>query len=494
MIRGFIKELLQYTPSQVVPALVGLLAIPIVTRLFPPGDYGYYSLVIATVNILITVAVGWLSMSIIRFYPAYERGGEVGEFQGSVVRILLISVACGSALFLGVLYAIKPYLSSQLWKLMMIGVLLFFLLAIFQVIQHFLRSKHRVNWYSGFQVWYKVASFGIGIALIVGLNFGIDGLLWGCVVSTAIAFPLLWKTALGGEGVLETKGIMTGLPREMAKYGFPLVAGNLAAWILSVSDRYILELFKGPQEVGIYSAVYAISEASVLLAASLFTYSSAPISIDIWERDGVEKAQEFINKLTRYYIIFCLPVAVGLAALAKPAVALLVASEYREGYRIVAFVVFGGFLLGLQQRYQSGLIFHKKTPHIMLATVASALLNVGLNFWLVPIYGYMAAAFTTLVSYAFLLIGMIVFSRKHFTFEFPYKSCGRAVLACLVMGAAAYWVGEYATSSNVVNLFSGIIVGILVYFAMLGILGEFRAEEIEALKSALRKITGRSSE
>ena len=88
---------------------------------------------------------------------------------------------------------------------------------------------------------------------------------------------------------------------------------------------------------------------------------------------------------------------------------------------------------------------------------------------------------------------MIVFSRKHFTFEFPYRSCGKAVLACSVMGAAAYWVGEYATSSNVVNLFLGIIVGIPVYFAVLAILREFRAEEIEALKSALRRITGRSS-
>jgi len=489
MIRDFIKELLQYIPAQIVPALVGLVSIPIVTRLFPPSDYGYYSLVLVTVNMLLTVAVGWLNTSIIRFYPAYDREGMTDEFQGGVVKLSLISVSCFSAAFLGVLYVIKPYLSSELWKLMLIGVLVFSLLSSYQVIQHFLRAKRRVNWYSSFQVWYKAASFGIGITLILCLDFGIEGLLWGCVLSMVIAFPLLWITALGGTGTLRSGGVSIELIRELAKYGFPLVAGNLAAWILSVSDRYILEIFRGPQEVGIYSAIYAISEISIVLFATLFAFSSGPISVEIWEKQGVEESAEFITKTTRYYIIFCLPVAMGLAALAKPAVDILVAPEYREGYRIVALVVVGGFMLGMQHRYQAGLMFHKKTPYIMLATTASALLNLGLNFWLIPLYGYIAPAFTTLASYAFLLLAMIFISRRYFIWTFPFKTLAKSILACAVMGAVAYWVGNHLTSSNLFNLVVGIITGTLVYFAALLLLREFHKEEIGALKEIISRIS-----
>jgi len=70
----------------------------------------------------------------------------------------------------------------------------------------------------------------------------------------------------------------------MAKYSFPLVLGNLAAWVLSLSDRYILEFFRGSQEVGIYSASYAISEKSIFLLVSLFMLASGPISMNYGRR------------------------------------------------------------------------------------------------------------------------------------------------------------------------------------------------------------------
>ena len=79
MIQEFIKDLGKYLPAQVVPAIVGFFSIPIITRLFLPADYGNYALALATVSILSAIA-GWLSMSIIRFHPVYEREGELEEF------------------------------------------------------------------------------------------------------------------------------------------------------------------------------------------------------------------------------------------------------------------------------------------------------------------------------------------------------------------------------------------------------------------------------
>ena len=493
MIRDLIKDLLKYVPAQIVPALVGLVAIPIVTRLFPPSDYGNYSLVMATVNILAIVALGWVTTSIIRFYPAYEKDGRLEEFHGSAVKILFISAIAYTAAFLGILFAIRPWISSELWQLMLIGTLLFFLLSGFQGLQQLLRAERLVSWYSGFQVWYKAAALGIGITLVLCFHFGIEGLLWGSILSLAIALPLLWKTAAGGRGVLKNRGISIELTREMAKYGFPLVVGNLSAWILSVSDRYVIEGFRGAQEVGIYSAIYAISEASILLIATLFLLAYGPISMHIWEKEGVERSQEFLTKLTRYYLIVCLPLTVGMAVLAKPAIEILLAPEYREGYRIVALVASGGFLLGLQQRFQSGLIFYKKTSYIMVSIIVAGLLNVGLNFWLVPKYGYMGAAVTTLISYIFLLIVITYASRKYFVWEFPYKSLGKVTLASAAMGAVTYWVGNNLTSSNLTNLAVGVVVGVLVYLIMLVLLGEYREEEIRALRNIWNRLLRRSS-
>jgi O-antigen/teichoic acid export membrane protein len=487
MIRDFLKDLLKYLPANVVPAILGFISIPILTRLFAPADYGNYSLVMATVSIL-AIVIGWLNTSIIRFHPAYERDGKLGVFYNGVIKLLLITTVVVAVVFLIVVVLLKSHMSTQLYNLMLIGALLFVLMASFQVLQQFLRARRQLYWYTGFSTWRSVAALGLGIALVMGFRFGVEGLLWGNALSLAVALPLLGRVSIGGKATLRARGLPESLTKEMAKYGFPLVVGNLAAWILSLSDRYVLEFFRGAHEVGIYSASYTVSEQSILLLASLFLLAAGPLSMNIWEKEGVAKSQEFISKTTRYYLIICLPAVVGLSVLAKPAIGVLTAAEYHEGYRIVALVMSGGFLLGLQQRFQAGLTFRKKTTHIMTATIMAGLLNLGLNFWLVPRFGYMAAAVTTLISYAFLLAVMVVVSRKYFVWDFPSKSLGKVALASAVMAAVVYPLGNWLTSSALVNLIVGVCIGVVVYFVVLFLLREPTKVETQELRAMGRKI------
>ncbi len=490
MTQDFLKDFLKYLPAQITPALVGFITVPIITRLFPPGDYGNYVLAMATINIMITI-IGWLGMSIIRFYPAYERDNKQEYLYTSIVKLLFISLTVLTAVFLSILLIFKSFIPSQLYYLMLVGTGIFILMSVFQVLQHFLMARRQVSWYTGFSVWHSVAALGIGITLAMRFRYGVEGLLWGYILSLTVVLPLLWKITLGRQAFLSGKRISIELTKEMAKYGLPLVVGNLAAWILSLSDRYVLEFFQGAQEVGIYSASYTISEYGITILVSLFMLSAGPISMNIWEKEGMEKGREFITRITRYYLLLCLPATVGLSVLAKPAIEVLTAPEYHGAYHIMPFVSFGAFFLGLQQRFQSGLVFYKRTNLIMAAVIVSGLLNLGLNFWLVPIYGYMAAAVTTFISYAFLLGVMIIVSRKYFVFDFPFKSLAKAACASAVMAAVVYPVGNSITSSAMANLFLGIVVGIVVYILMIFLLREPQKEEIQEMRIIRARIRGR---
>ena len=477
MIKELLKDMGKYLPSQIAPAMVGFIAIPIVTHLFPPAIYGDYVLVMATVTVLATI-VGWLPTSIIRFYPAYERDRKLDEFYANVIKLTAISILIISLAFLSILLLTKSHISSKLYSLMWVGIAVFILTAAFNVLQHFLRAKRQVSWYSGFSIWKSVMALAFGVLLIMAFHFGIESLLWGSILSLAIAFPFLWKKSIERVS-LGSRGVSFSLTSTMAKYGFPLVVGNLAAWILSLSDRYILEFFRGSQEVGIYSASYGISGRSIMLLATLFMLAAGPIGMSVWEKEGKERSQEFVSKLTRYYLIICLPAVVGLSVLAKPLVNILTGQEYYEGYRIIPLVASGALFLGLQQRFQAGPLFYKRTHFIMFSIVAAGLLNLGLNFLLVPQYGYRAAAATTLISYVFLLLLMVVISRRLFIWEFPFRSLAKATYASVIMGMVVYYVGNSLTSSVLVNLILGICVGATVYFLMLLLLREFSKEEIQ---------------
>ena len=482
----------RYLPAQIVPGIVGFISIPIITRLFTPGEYGNYVLVIATIGVLSTI-IGWLPMSIIRFYPVYERDGKLDEFYGNIIKSTIISILVVSLIASGVVVILKPHISMKLYPLLWIGIPVFILTSGLGVPLYFLRAKQQVGWYSGFRIWNSIAAISFGILLVMAFRFGVSGLLLGSVLGLAIAFPFLWKKAIEGVS-LSPKGISFSLMSEMAKYSFPLVIGNLAAWILSLSDRYILEFFRGSKEVGIYSASYGISEKSIMLLTTLFMLASGPIEINIWEKEGKKKSQELASRLTRYYLIICLPAIVGLSVLAKPLIGILTVQEYYQGHRIIPLVTLGAFFLGLQQRFQAGPLFYKRTHLIMFSIIASGLLNLGLNFLLIPQYGYMAAAITTFISYIFLLILMIVVSRHLFIWEFPFKSLVRISCASAIMGALVYYIGNSLTSSTLLNLVLGVCFGIVVYFAMLLLLREPQKEEIQALHDLKNRVLKRVSE
>ena len=111
-----------------------------------------------------------------------------------------------------------------------------------------------------------------------------------------------------------------------------------------------------------------------------------------------------------------------------------------------------------------------------------------LNFIYIPKYGYMAAAITTLISYAFLSILMIIFSRRLFVWEFPFKSLIKAGCASAIMGIAIISFGGRLTSSSLINLILSIFFGGILYFALLFLFREFQPKEKEVMKQFWLKL------
>jgi len=477
MIKELFKDVLQYFPSKVIPAIIGIVALPIITRLFSPADYGNYVLVIATVSILSALA-GWVSMSIVRFYPAYERDKKTAGFTILTIKLTFLSIFAIFIVSLCILLFLHNYISGNFYHLMGIGIFVFILTSLFSTLLDLLRIKRKIKWYSGFFVWKSITSFVFGILFVIIFKLGVGGLLWGSVLSVGFALPFLWKIAVEKIRITSTR-IPWKPTVEMARYSFPLVVGNLAAWILSLSDRYVLEFFRGAHEVGIYSVSYQISQNSIMLLTSLFALAFNPLCVIIWEKKGEKASQEFVGKGTRYFLLLCIPAIIGISTLQKPILNILSTPNYYEGAKIIPLVVLGVFFLGLMQRFGVGLSFYKKTNLSMYCIIASGVLNLGLNFLLIPKYGYMAAAFTTLISYVFLLFLMIIVSRRFFVWEFPFKSLSKAVCASGVMGIVVYYIGNSLTSSTLLNLILGIIVGVVVYSLMLFLLREFKPSEIQ---------------
>lgn len=480
MTKNFVKDLIKYLPSQIIPGIVGFISIPIITRLFTAHDYGQYSLIMAAVGALIAL-VGWLPLSVIRYYPVYERDNRLDLFYGNTVKLMCISLLCIMAILLISLYFTRTLFTHKSYILIGAGLGAFIATSVFNLFQHFLRAKRQLAWFNGFIIWKTIIGLGVGLSLVVFLKLNVEGLLWGIVFSVLVISPILWKKSIGSVPVLRSK-MDIPLIKEMAWYGFPLVLGNLASWVLSLSDRYFLEIFRGSQEVGIYSASYNISFRSMMMIVNLFTFASRPIAISIWEKEGKVKCQEFTSDLARYYILVCIPAVVGLSILAKPIVDIMTGQEYIDGYKIIPVVTLGFFCFGLQRIYQSGFLFYKKTTFITVIVLIACLVSLTLNFIFIPKYGYYAAAVSTLVSYIVLLILMIIISRRLFIWRFPFGSLMRSVFASLIMGIIVYSISGRLDSMSVLQLLLIVCLGGFIYIILLFLLGELQAKEKEKIK------------
>lgn len=476
----FRSNIVRYLASKVVPPIIGLIAIPVITRLFEPGDYGNYVLVLAAVAMLSLIPGTLLGAATLRFFSEYEKQSRLGAFRNTLTKATIACVMGIAIVSFGILQIVKTAISPNLYFLMSIGVLLFIAVSIFTVLSYPLIARQKATAYSCFTIWHTGAGLLFGVAIVLLARRGVEGLLWGSIVALLIAIPFLYRIAFAGMPA--GKGAFSkSIAVEMTRYSAPLIIATLAAWILSVSDRYIIGLYRGSYEVGLYSVSYAISEQVLGMFGILFTLAGYPLIVNMWENQGREATKRFAGSLTRYYLLLALPAAVGLSVLSKPIIEVFTAPAYHEGYRIVPLIAFGAFLLTLQWWPQVGLNLRKKTSISAYCVVGAALLNIGLNFLLIPRWGYMAAAVTTFISYAFLLVLMVLASRRLFTWEFPFKSLGKIALASAVMGVVVYPVGNSLTSSTAVNLIVGICLGLVVYGGMLLLLKEARWSEMQEM-------------
>ena len=481
----FVKDLIDYLPSQICPTIVGFISIPIITRIFPPHLYGLYSLVIPVISILTTL-FDWLPMSINRFHAIYDKDKNIPYFYGNILKLSFISLAVEIVVFFVFVLILKNSISSELNVLLDIGAVVFVAQALFRLLLSVLRMKREVRWYSAFDVWRSITSFVLGLILVIAFNLGVKGLLWGIVLSIALALPFLWIKTVGGLKFLKHK-INFGLTKEMALFSFPLVAGNIAAWVLNLSHRYILDYLSGTHDVGIYSVSYNIASHTIMALITMFNVASGPISYIIWEKDGEIKSKLYCTDMARYYLMACIPAVVGLSVLSAPIMHFMASHQYLEGHRAIPFVAAGFFFLGFQSLYIPGFTYYKHTVFIPSAIACAGLSNILLNYLFVPKYGYMAAAVNTLISYAFLSLLMIIGSRRMFVWDFPFRTLTNSCCASGIMGVIAYFIGNGLTGKTWINLILAIISGIIIYPLLLFLLKEIKENEKEALKRVLSK-------
>ena len=475
--RQFSQDFGLYSVAQIAPSLLGIVAIMLFTRVFPPVAYGRYALAMTFVGLLSTLGFGWIQQSITRFEPQLNED----ELVENVVSVFLVSgllvaivAAVGYVSFGDLLGGYRPFYLATAALILLQGA--------FRTLNVLFRIRLESGSFTKYKLFLGVTKLAFAVVLALFVFDSIVGWMWGHAVALLLTVVFMARES-GVVGV--SPRMQSTLLARFAQYGFPMIGWLLGLTLLQFADRVLLEFLRGTSAVGVYSPNYSLVQRGLFLAFTPIGQAAQPLMMNAWDGTNSERIRDLMTDFTRYLLVLGVPATIFAAVMGRPLSTLLLADQYREGYLIIPIVAPGLFLWNSALIGHTGFEIEERTKVMFIGISGAVVLNVVLNVPLITAYGYLGAAVATLVSFSSYTVFAYIASRWSIRWRPPTRTVRNTVAGGLVMGAPAamlYVTGAY----TLFRIFGAVGVGIVFYVLVLYALGEFRSEEVSTVTSLMR--------
>jgi O-antigen/teichoic acid export membrane protein len=408
--------------------------LPLYTRYLTPAEYGVLALLLITGQIAAVISQVGMGAAMFREIIYVETDRHVVE---STTLFFLTAVA-GAVLAIG--WTLSPWLSRLMFEHADYSTLLklTFVTSALGIVEAVLLARLRIE---GRPVTYSILALArfvggaaIMVVFLVVLNRGLQGLVEATALTAALFALVYMGILLPGFRLTFSLAVL----RRMLRFGLPLIPANVFGLSMASSDRYILQHYRTTAEVGIYSLGYTIGQIVAFFVNAIQLAWPA----HMFEIAKLPNAERQLARMLTYYCAVVGAISLGVSLFAEEILRVMATAEYYESARVVPWVAGASALWGLSFMVNSGLTTQDKMKYSGLLVTVVAIVNLGLNFWLIPRYGMMGAAWATLVSYA--LLAVVQTAANQMFWRIPYEYGMLASMGALwgatlwVAGAVAY--------------------------------------------------------
>jgi O-antigen/teichoic acid export membrane protein len=382
------------------------------------ADYGIYSITMVIPSIFIIISTLGLRDAIVRNI-AYARGKNDTEkikelVSTSTIVFILFGLIAGIILFLSAEYiAVEIYNEPNLVIPLKIISITIPIAKIAGIASVFFRSYDQIGPQILFINILKPAIIFLCVGVIVLLNLSINDVYYSFIIAGAITSTLIFLFAIKKlkiKKLFSIKNFNNKILKTLIIFSLPLLGSALINYATNWIDTLMLASFKGVIDVALYNAVVPIS--------SLITYplgAVAVIYMPVISRLYSGKKQEEIKRhfkiVTKWLFLISLPIFTTFFLFSEEIILFLFEAEYLPASLAFRIVCFGAIIFNLIGLNNQNLIVIGKTRTIMISFFIGAITNIGLNIYLIPIYGIDGAAFASIVSLfvSFVLMSLIVY-------------------------------------------------------------------------------------
>lgn len=365
------------------------LLMPLYTALLSAEEFGIADIVTQTANLIIPLAAVGICDGLFRF--ALDAGGDRRN-ESRVFTSALLVILLGSAVTLGVVQVLRAFDSLQSYVLVVGAYVI--CANLHSAAANFVRALGKTTLFAAQGILNTVLTIVFNVLFLIAFDMG----AMGYVLSVVLA-DLCVTVALFCAAKLHRYISIRNIDREcigkMLKFSIPYIPTTMMWLITSVSDRYIVSAYSGVAENGLYAAAYKLPTLLTLICA---------VFIEAWQFSLVKDATDeersgFFSVVFKNYMGVIFMGASAIIAGAKVLTRLLLADSYYESWRFVPILVIATTFSALVSFLGTVYFLEKKSVMSMLTAMAGAVVNVALNFVLIPTHGALGAAVATAISY-----------------------------------------------------------------------------------------------
>ena len=461
--------------TNILISLSSLIFIPIITKSFTTAEYGMWAQVNTTIALVPNIANLGLPYTMVRFLSAEKDKEKIKDSFYPMISLTFISTLIICILFLIFGNAIANALFNGSMQVLYITTAISFFACMNLMLISFFRTFQQMKRYSLFLILQSYIGVFVSIYLTYsGYNIEtvVLGLLTGYVaVFIMMAFLIVRYLGIG-------LGKWSNLKEQLA-FALPTIPSNVSSWIVDSSDKYVIGILIGSVAVGCYSPGYALGSI-LLMFLSPFAVLLPAILPEHYEKGDIAEVDKYLSYSMKYYLLLTIPAGVGMSVLSKPLLYIITTPEIAlGGYMVTPFVCLGAIFMGMYGITNNILILEKNTMILGKLWIVVAISNIVLNLLLVPYLNILGAAIATLLCYILAFAVTAIASKKTMRLPFNTKELLKIVIASAIMGIVVYMMHPI----GIISVLISIVVGVIVYFAIIFILKAVTRKEITFFKN-----------
>lgn len=417
-IKELAKHFFVYGFGSIAQSVTGFVLLPIITRHLIPSDYGTYTLI----NMAGLTAGTFFYLGITSALPR-----SYFDYKDETERNHVLSTALILILFGALLQIIAGLLFGETISLNFVGtkefstyVSVMFLAAAVAFINTFFQMYFRLLNKSKVVVSQGLIASFLNFFVAIFLFKATPLTIWVPILSFLISQLIICLASLWLVHDKISFYINKHEAKLMLKFGYPTILTSLTIMALEWSDRFFLNKFLSLSDVGIYSLAYKFGTLINPLLVAPFSQIWNPLMMKYKDSDDIQSLSR--NVLTYYFMVGSL-FALAASCYFKELIYFFVKNaEYHKGVTIIPIIMAGILFYGANNILTAGFIYSRKVMEITYICAVFALVSIGLNYSLIPKFGYYGAALSCVTTYTLLPIAIYLRSRKYFDINVNLKT------------------------------------------------------------------------